>query len=340
MNSHSRANPGQSSPEVIDCHCHYAPVPVVQAFARAMQTSSGDDLYQAKDKGTPAAFRDWTFPRLPDIKAHFRDGDASGVTREVFTYSNALPPGAEMKVIRLINDEVAGLAQRYPDRVIGTAAASPFGGRESIQALEHAITELRLKGVSIQTSYGGRYLDSPDLAEFYEAVGELDVPIFVHPSLTPVGWESMRDYLLPAVIGYPFETTLCMARVIFSGLLDRHPNLKFVFTHSGGALPYLHGRLEAFCQAFQGEFGQLEDRPTAYLHRVYVDSNCFSAAALRCAIEVVGPDNVLFGSDYPFMPYHDALTSLRVIDQLELSEETRRKILSENAKRLLRLDQP
>lgn len=338
MNSQSPASSSQSTVEVIDCHCHYAPAPVVQAFARAMQTSSGDDLYHARDEGTPEAFREWTFPRLPDIEAHLRDAAASGVTGEVFTYSNALPPGAEMRIINLINVEVAGLMQRYPGSVVGTAAANPFGGKEAIHDLERAVTELGLKGVSIQTSYGGRYLDSPDLAEFYEAVVALDVPIFVHPALTPVGWESMREYLLPAVIGYPFETTLCLARIIFSGLLDRYPNLKFVFTHSGGALPYLQGRLDTFCDAFKGEFSHLEDRPANYIRRVYVDSNCFSAAALRCAIEVVGPDQVLFGSDYPFMPYHDALASLKVIDQLELSTETRRKILSENARRLLRLD--
>jgi len=250
-----------------------------------------------------------------------------------------------MDECRLINDDLAKVQANYPGKFVGLAQAPVLEGQEAIQEIDRAVRNLGLKGVTITSQTKGVSLDAPKLYDLYEKICELDVPIFVHPALAPVGYDLLQDYDLPRVLGREVDLTVATTRLIAGGVLDRFPDLKLVIAHFGGGIAAVKDRLLA--KGYR--FGTLK-RPFAdYFDMLYFDLAGFEGGltALHCALQGIRPERLLFASDYPqdftgvntdtgrgmkeLKAYIDAVRALA------LSDATKEAILGRTAAQLLKL---
>jgi aminocarboxymuconate-semialdehyde decarboxylase len=302
---------------IIDCHAHLTP-------------------------------KSWFHPKSPksifDLDGLFEQQDEAGVDITVFG-NNWIrsPDGADpLTVVKQFNEHAAELTAKYPKRLLGLACSVPFGDDVILKETEKAIKQYKLKGIMVNSSVNGEYLDSPRATPFFQLVTELDVPLFVHPPKFTIGNEKMEMFRLPEMLGRPFDTTLSLTRFILTGGLEKFPELKMVCAHVGGALPMLPGRL-GFGYELRDDmsFGPWEPDvltrpPASYIQQLYLDTVSLHPPAVSCAIETVGVDHVVFGSDFPPVPI--ALKrSVDVVRALKVSEDDKQKILGGNAAKLLGL---
>ena len=205
----------------------------------------------------------------------------------------------------------------------------------AMKELDRAVNELGLSGVQILTNINGRDLDDPELMPFYEEVEKLDVPVFIHP-LGVAGAERMKKYYLANLIGNPLDTTLAAAHIIFGGVLEKFPGLKFCLAHGGGNLPYIRGRLEHGYEVRPECKVAIQQPPSHYLPLMYFETITHFLPALDYLITSVGADKVMLGTDYP----HDMADSQPVVTVQSLdgiSDEDKERILGDNAARLFKL---
>lgn len=286
----------------VDVHAHYLPpdyFDLIASVAPALAPEPADDgyLYAGRQR--------WT--RIPetmhDLPARLARMDASGLARQVlsippvlFSYWADAPSAAA--VARRLNEALAAAVARAPGRFLAFAHVPLQAPDLAARELEHAVRQLGLVGAQIGASVEGRDLDDPSFRPFFAAAEHLDVPLFVHP-LASVGGERTRDFSFTQLLAWPFDTAICLARLIFGGVLDAFPRLRLCFAHAGGALLFLKGRLDHGVKmgAAQTPSGQ---PPSAYLRRIYVDSLTYDPALLALVVSMVGPERVLLGSDWPF----------------------------------------
>lgn len=242
---------------------------------------------------------------------------------------------------REYNDFVAELARAHPGRLAALGTVTPWRGDDHVHEAERALTELGLPGLALPTSDGGRYLDSvPDA--FWELVTGLDAPLFVHPGGTVVGQELMTMYRLGEVCGRPLDTTLTLARFVLTGTFERHPALRLLCAHAGGAICTIADRLdfghELRAYAPLGPWGDVElaEPPSAHVSRLYLDTVTYGTAALRPALDRVGPARLVFGSDRPPVPF-PLERSLGYVRALGLEAGDEGAVLGGNAERLFAL---
>jgi aminocarboxymuconate-semialdehyde decarboxylase len=200
--------------------------------------------------------------------------------------------------------------------------------------LERAVTKLGLRGAEIASNISGRYLDDPGFEPFWRAAEALDAPIFVHPNQV-VGADRMSDYNLANLIGNPTDTSLTFAKLIFGGVLERFPRLKFLLAHAGGFLPYTWGRLERGYRIQDSVAAKISKPPSEYVKRLHFDTITHSRMALEYLIENFGAEQVLMGSDYPYdMGEPEPVAALRAT---RVGAEKIEQIAAANACKLLRI---
>lgn len=247
----------------------------------------------------------------------------------------------ELRCAQEYNDFAASLTAAHPDRVRALATATPWRGPEHVREAERALRELALPGIALATSDRGQYLDQvPD--EFWQLVTGLDVPVLLHPGGTVVGQELMGTYRLGELCGRPLDTTLTLSRFILTGVFERHPALKLLCSHAGGGICMIADRLdfghELRDYAPLGPWGEvrLEQPPSDYVRRLYLDTVTFGPAPLRLAVETVGHEQVLFGTDGPPVPF-PASRHLDTVRRLGLDNDATAAVLGGNAERLFDL---
>jgi aminocarboxymuconate-semialdehyde decarboxylase len=169
----------------------------------------------------------------------------------------------------------------------------------------------------------------------WKKANELKAVIYIHPT-DPAGVEAMLDYWLMPLVGFLLDTTLAAATLVFSGVVHRYPNIRWVLTHMGGAIPYLAERLDRGYRAFADCRANISRPPSEYLREFYFDTVNFNPAAVRLALDFAGPDRILAGSDYPHQIGSIPLM-LQTIAEMDLPDPVKAKIRSENAARLLAL---
>lgn len=282
--------------------------------------------------------------KLYDMQAQLSDMDEAGV--DVAVLSCVLGWDVPLEDCCLINDALADLQQQYPDRFVGLAHLPVLEGKEGLAELERAILKLGLHGVTIMAQVEGLALDSPQLYDFYAQVLELDVPIYVHPSLFPEGYSLVRDYDLGRVLGRELDLIVATTRIIAGGILDRFPGLKFVIGHFGGGIAAIKDRLLA--KAYR--FGTLKRPFEEYFDMLYFNTAGFEGGliALHCALLGIRPERLVFGSDYPqdFTGVNANLGKgmgalreyISAIRSLDLPENVKEEILGKTAARLLKLN--
>ena len=294
-----------------------------------------------------------------DLDHRFRILDEFGDVRQVITLGQ--PPiemlgGPEESpaVAREANDGLADLVARHPDRFIGFGASLPLNNPDaSLEEMRRAIDQLGAKGVMIYTNVAGKPLDAPEFQPLFDEAARRGVPIWLHPargaSMADYRSEETSAFEIWWALGWPYETSAAMARLVFSGVFDRHPDLTIITHHLGGLVPYLEGRVgygwdllgaRTSTVDYSTLLRSMKKRPIDYFRQFHADTAMFGArAATRCGIEFFGVDRVLFASDMPFDPTPGLYMreTIRVIDSLELDGAQRQAIYSGNARRLLRL---
>ena len=273
---------------VVDFQHHY--IPVELAKKRGLYSETGRTMLQ--EGGLPATTMHQS---LYDLDLQLCDMDQAGV--DVSVLSCLLGWSAPLEECRFINDDLSALQKKYSRRFVGSAQAPILDGKTALDELHRAIADLGLRGVTITSQVKGLSLDSPKFYEFYETVCALDVPVFVHPALVPTGYEHLKDYDLPRVLGREVDLTVATTRLIAGGVFDRFPNLKIVMAHFGGGIAAVKERLVG--KGYR--FGTLKKPFADYFDMVYFDMAGFEGgmAALHCALQAIRPERLVFASDYP-----------------------------------------
>jgi predicted TIM-barrel fold metal-dependent hydrolase len=264
-------------------------------------------------------------------------------------------PDKSPEIAREGNDGLAELVAKYPDRFVAFAAAMPLNNVDaSLRETERAIDQLGAKGVLIYTNMLGKSMDSPEFQPLFDEWARRDVPIWMHPargaSFPDYQSENRSQYEIWWTFGWPYETSVAMARFVFSGLFDRHPNIKIITHHMGGMVPYFEGRVgygwdqlgsRTSDMDYTSLLKSMKKRPVDYFKQFYADTALFGAApATECGLEFFGVDKVLFATDMPFDPKPGlyARETIRIIEGLGLSAADKDKIYRGNAEKLLKIE--
>ncbi len=291
---------------IVDVHSHYIP-PAYLELVREEGNPYGVHRSQMPS-GAPALFGDGRLiPLLEgfhDVETKLADIESQGLDRHVvspppFLFHYDLPPDRGLEVARLLNDEASALAARRPDRFVAMATAPMQDPEAAAGELERAVTRLGMRSIEIGASGGERELDDPALTPFWETAERLGALVCIHP-IRPPGRERMKDYYLFNLIGFLVETTLAAARMIFSGLLDRFPDLRICLAHAGGMSLWIQGRFDHGLRVLPACQGIIERPPSECLKRFYFDTITHRPEALRFVADAVGADRILMGTDYPF----------------------------------------
>jgi aminocarboxymuconate-semialdehyde decarboxylase len=298
---------------------------------------------------------------LWDIEARVGMLDQFPDVRQVLTLSLPSPellggPELSPELARIANDDMAAMRARWPQKFPAFVASLPMNNvPAALEEMDRAITRLGARGVQILTSVNGRPLDEPEYFPVFERVTRKhDLPIWMHPARPATRADYVNEqkskFEIWQVLGWPFETSVAMARIVFSGLFDRLPGMRVITHHCGAMIPYFAGRAETLWaqlgsrtadENYEELLKGMARKPIEYFRMFYADTVLGgSASALRCGLDFFGADKVVFASDCPFDPEGGPMyirEGIRSIEDLKLSAADRRKIYSGNALKLLRL---
>lgn len=241
-------------------------------------------------------------PQMHHPEQRVEEMDAAGIDLQLISVTTPqvyFLAGQEcVDLSQRCNDYLAEIVQRYPSRFAALASVPLTAGAEAaIREFDRCMDELGMVGVLLGSNIDGRPIDDPAFQPFYEALNRRGAAVLLHP-MVPAGIEVMNQYALAPLVGFMFDTTLAVSRLIFSGFFENYPNVTVVVGHLGAAVPYLAGRLDIGYRGYPDCQG-ISVPPTEYIKRLYLDTVSFYEPALRCAIETVGTDQIVFGSDYP-----------------------------------------
>ena len=326
---------------VMDVHAHAMPMPLLRRLAgRGLAEVAAEQAIVRLAPQVSGVGPDVDLPLARsqfDPAVRLQEMDAAGVSHHAvslppFLFCSTSDDGDFVRdVVRRGNDELAAYVSGAPDRLLALGTV-PVGWPGAAEEARRCLDELGAAGVALGSRGGGRDLDDGVNEELWALLAERHAFAFLHPSGVPDP-HRQRDFYLPQLVGYPMETALAVARLVFAGVLDRHA-LTLCLAHGGGCLPALRGRLDL-------GWGRKDDEhttplaPTEYLDRLHYDTAVFSAALLRRLVEDVGGDHVLLGTDHPFeLGDREPVDTVR---RLGLAEPVTRAILWGNAASLLGL---
>jgi uncharacterized protein len=299
-------------------------------------------------------------PVLTDVELRFRIMDKHPGYVQVLTLASPPiesfgDPKCSPELARIANDGMAELVQKHPDRFPAFVASLPLNNMEAcLEEIDRAIQTLGARGVQIFSNVNGRPLDQPEFRPLFDKMAAYDLPIWLHPT-RPATFpdyqvEKHSRYELWWVFGWPYETSIAMSRLVFSGVFDAHPDLKIMTHHLGAMIPYFEGRIGPGLDQLGSRTPDAEKslvthnlkrRPLDYFRMFYGDTALFGAMApLECGVAFFGIDHVLFASDMPFDPEQGTMyirETIRAVESMTLAPADREKIFEGNARRLLKL---
>ena len=328
---------------------------IIDVFPHIVPQGLYERYYQS---GLPGR---WPGPKCQyDLGVRFRVMDRVDNYKQVLTVPisvvDVLNEDPDAKdLARLANDGMAELVQKHPKRFPAFIASLPMNDPKGLlKEAKRAIKDLGAVGVQIFTNVLGKPLTTPETMPLFDLMAKLDLPIWLHPArgadFPDYAGEKKSHYEIWWTFGWPYETSVAMAHMVFAGLFDQHPGLKIITHHMGGMVPYFEGRVGPGWDQlgtrtsdvdYTRLLKKLNKRPLDYFRMFYADTALFGAwEATKCGLKFFGVDHVLFASDAPFDPEKGSMytrTTIEIIDRLDLSPDERSAIYEGNARRLMKL---
>jgi predicted TIM-barrel fold metal-dependent hydrolase len=320
---------------IVDCQSHLFFPEVIEL----MRKRTVEPLVYDRDGTTFLKMGDWLRkvpPAYLSVEAKLASMDASGIALTLLSNND---PGPEWfgedgpAVAQVIHDALAGVIAQYPTRFRGLCTLPLQNEAAASAELDRCVQKLGFVGILLYTNLAGAWCDEPQFHWLYARAEELNIPILLHPS-KPMTTEQVKGYELTSTLGNMFENTIALARIIASGLLDQHPQLKLVCPHLGGTLPYISGRMDHQLHVLKRGPQNLQRKPSEYLREIYMDIVSPLPEAMRFALDFSTADRLLFSSDHPWVHPAEILEPLL---GLQISPESQAKILAENARQLFHL---
>ena len=324
---------------MIDFHNHFYP----PAYLAALQSGASRVQVTIDDDGNPRLHYPGDYNIA--VRGH-RDIDyrtsvleQAGVDTQVLSLTtpgtHVEEPPTAAKLARLVNDGFASIVGSHRGRYLAMATLPLCDPAASAKELEYACRQLHFAGAMVFSNINGVALSDERYWPVWETANDLRAVIHIHPT-SPVGVEAMKEYWLMPLVGFPMDTTLAAASLVFSGVVERFPNITWVLGHLGGAIPYLAERLDRGFHAFRECRANIPRPPSEYLRQLYYDTVNFDPQALQLALSFAGPGHILAGSDYPHQ-IGSIPAMLASIRGLPISDDAKADILGNNAARLLKL---
>jgi aminocarboxymuconate-semialdehyde decarboxylase len=322
----------------LDLHTHYYP----QTYFERIERSGGDFSFGTSPTGQRiiryrgARFFGVTAP-MTDVAKRLEDMDRVGIDTEVLSLSTPnvyfVEGKAQAEVARAANDAYAELAGKHPGRFLGFASIPMDDPDAALVELGRAMDELHMQGVVVLSNIRGRALADPFYRPFFEEADRRKVCVFVHPMI-PAAADAFTEYVLRPIVGFPFDTTVAIAKLCYAGVYKQLPNIRWLVAHAGGAIPYLMERLDSGWRDFAECRVNIDQPPSFYLKQLYYDTVTFSPHNLRLLREVVGADHMVMGSDYPHLlgSIEKAVTS---VEGMDFSDAEKDRIFSGTALSLM-----
>jgi aminocarboxymuconate-semialdehyde decarboxylase len=326
---------------IVDVHNHFYP----PAYVSALKAAGTDSPVRVThdDDGNPCVHYPGDYnilvPGHRDIDYRQRVLDERGVTTQVITFTtpgvHVESPARAGEWARMVNDAFSRIVRERAGRFSALATLPLNDPGASVRELERSMKDLGMAGAMVFSNVNHVALSDERYEPLWKKADELDAVIYIHPT-DPLGVDAMLDYWLMPLVGFLFDTTLAASKLVFSGTVARHPRIRWVLTHMGGAIPYLAERLDRGYRAFADCRRHIDRPPSEYLREFYYDTVNFSPPAIRLALDFAGPDRILAGSDYPHQIGSIPLM-LDTIRGLDVDESVKERILGGNAARLLGL---
>jgi aminocarboxymuconate-semialdehyde decarboxylase len=291
--------------KVVDVHTHM----LNDAFLALLRKHGGGYKLRKVVGGQTGVFKDGApfmtlMPGMFDYDLRIEAMDVAGVDIAVVTLTSPNvywgSPQVSLRAAKLVNDDMAARQKQYPGRIRFMCSLPWQHPQLALAELKRACDELGAVGVMVLANIGGVSLTDRKFNPVWKEIDKRGLPVLVHPSAPPGTAElDVMRYNLIASVGFMFDTSLAVARMIFDGFFDRHRSLKLIAAHGGGTLPYLAGRLDICFENMPACREKITIRPSEYLKRIFYDSVVFQQESLALALKVGGTGNVLYGSDYP-----------------------------------------
>ncbi|HEV8640204.1 MAG TPA: amidohydrolase family protein [Methylomirabilota bacterium] len=332
----------------------------IDIFPHILPRKYFDRMLQVAPQGLHMQKRISGVPVLVDLDQRLRIMDRYEGYVQVLTLAAppievAAGPDVSPELARLANDEMAALVGKHPDRFVGFVASLPMNNPDAaLKEIDRAIDQLGATGVQIFSNVNGRPLDRPEYQQLFARMAERRLPIWMHPARPPsfpdYAGEPRSKYDIWWAFGWPYETSAAMARLVFSGIFDRHPDLVIITHHMGAMIPFCAGRIGGGLDQLGsrsddpddvGALKRLRKRPIDYFRMFYGDTALFGAwHAMESGLAFFGADQILFGTDMPFDPEKGTgfiRDTIAAMERMRAPAEDKAKIYEGNARRLLKL---
>jgi aminocarboxymuconate-semialdehyde decarboxylase len=327
----------------VDIHCHVE-TPEASDLVKGVEHAPEPAMVfaNAATREVNRKQQETIYPAITSVALRLKHMDRTGIDVQAIStapgqYYYWADPDLGRQTSRLINENIAEICGRHPDRFVGLATVPLQAPSLAVAELEHAVKTLGLRGVEICTNVAGEELSDERFRPFFAKAEELGILIFMHPSGFTEG-RRLSDHYFINVIGNPLDTTVAVHHLIFGGVLDAYPRLKIVVAHGGGYLPAYSGRIDHAHQARSDCRRIIKKRPTSYLKKLYFDTIVFTHHQLEYLAAQYGSDHIMLGTDYP---YDMALpNAVRFVESAGLDERAQAAILGGNAAKLLKLKVP
>jgi len=321
-----------------DVHTHHYPT----AYFSLIERSGGDFSFGTDPSGqTIIRYRGSRFfgvtAPMTDATLRLTDMDRAGIDVAILSLSTPnvffAEGAAQVPVAQMVNDTYAELIAAHPLRFKGFASIPMDDPDAALRELHRAIDDLGLNGVILLSNIRGRALTDPAYRPFFAEADRMKLCILLHPML-PASADAFRDFVLGPLVGFPFDTTLAVARMCYAGMLKELPNIRWIVAHAGGAIPYLAERLDNGYRDFAEDRVHIHELPSAYLKTLTYDTVTFSPHVLRLLRDWAGADHMAMGSDYPHK-LGDITRAVTTIEAFDVSAAERERIFSGTARAIM-----
>jgi len=333
--------------EIIDIFCHWLPI---DYFKKVKQIASAPTHMLDRSRSIPVMVdAEKRLSLMNQFPGYRQIISLVSPPIEYLADSNNAP-----ELAKIANDGLAEIATKYPDRFVGFVASSPMNNLSAaLKEAERAIKELGACGVQIFSNVNGKPIDQPEYLPLFNLIAEFDLPIWLHPvrgmNHADYQTEPFSKYEIWWALGWPYETSVAMTRLVFAEIFDKFPKLKIIAHHAGAFIPAAEGRLkyglDVMGNRTPDEYKNLvqtvlKEQPIEALKRFYTDTASFgSKRAIESALHFFGIDNVMFATDMPFGPDHglgQIQNTLKAIEAIDLEKEDRQRLFSENVRQLIK----